>query len=226
MRILLIEDEAKTAAYLTKGLEEHGFTVEVAASGDVGLERALTSEPDLIILDVMLPGRDGWSVMSELRGAGKKTLALFLTARDTLDDRVRGLDLGADAYLVKPFAFSELMAQIRTLLRRNPQRLEDPSQLRIADLQLDLNRRLATRAGQRLELTAKEFSLLALLIRRKGEILTRAAISEHVWNIHYDPGTNTVDVHIRRLRAKVDDPCEKKLIQTIRGVGYLIEDEP
>jgi two-component system copper resistance phosphate regulon response regulator CusR len=225
MNILVIEDEVKTAAYLKKGLEEQGFVVELALTGDLGLERAFASTPDLIILDVMLPGRDGWSVIAELRKAGKKTLALFLTARDTLDDRVKGLDLGADAYLVKPFAFSELIAQVRTLLRRSPQWQEDAQIIQCEDVHIDLHRRLATRSGTKLDLTPKEFSLLALLARRRGQILTRATISELVWNIHYDSGTNSVDVHIRRLRAKVDDPWEKKLIKTIRGLGYTFGDE-
>ncbi len=225
MKILVIEDEPKTASYLKKGLEEHGFVVEISTSGEDGLRRALKGEQDLIIMDVMLPERDGWSIMSELRKAGKTTLALFLTARDTLDDRVKGLDLGADAYLIKPFAFSELIAQIRTLLRRSPLRQDESPVLQIEDLQIDLNRRQASRAGLKIDLTPKEFSLLVLLVRKRGQILTRATISELVWNIYYDPGTNSVDVHIRRLRVKVDDSHERKLIKTIRGVGYTIEDE-
>jgi two-component system copper resistance phosphate regulon response regulator CusR len=223
MKLLVIEDEAKLASYLKKGLEESGFSVVLAPDGIEGLHLALEIDYDLIILDVMLPGRDGWSVIQELRRAGKHTLALFLTARDTLDDRVKGLDLGADAYLVKPFAFSELMAQIRSLLRRGPQRTGE-SHFRIADLMIDPIRHQASRGGVQLDLTPKEFALLLLLARRKGEILTRATISEQVWNIHFDPGSNSVDVHIRRLRAKVDDPWELKLIRTIRGVGYTIEE--
>jgi two-component system copper resistance phosphate regulon response regulator CusR len=223
MRLLVIEDEAKLASYLKKGLEENGFSVDVAGDGEEGLHLAREIDYELIILDVMLPGRDGWSIIQELRRSGKKTLALFLTARDSLDDRVKGLDLGADAYLVKPFAFPELMAQIRSLLRRGPQRTTE-THYQIADLTIDPIRHQASRGGTQLDLTPKEFALLLLLARRKGEILTRSTISEQVWNIHFDPGSNSVDVHIRRLRAKVDDPCEVKLIKTIRGVGYMLEE--
>jgi two-component system copper resistance phosphate regulon response regulator CusR len=223
MRLLVVEDEAKLASYLKKGLEENGFSVDVASDGDEGLHLAREVDYELIILDVMLPGRDGWSIIQELRRTGKKTLALFLTARDSLDDRVKGLDLGADAYLVKPFAFPELMAQIRSLLRRGPQRTTE-TQYQIADLMIDPIRHQASRGGVQLDLTPKEFALLLLLARRKGEILTRSTISEQIWNIHFDPGSNSVDVHIRRLRAKVDDPCEIKLIKTIRGVGYTLEE--
>lgn len=223
MKILVIEDEAKISSYLKKGLEEEGYTVDIAADGEEGLSLALGYDYDLIILDVMLPKRDGWSVMEELRRSGRKTLALFLTARDDVDDRVKGLDLGADAYLVKPFAFSELMAQMRSLLRRSSDR-HYQTKIKVADLELDPIRHVATRAGVKLDLTPKEFALLSLLVRRKGEILTRATISEQIWNLHFDPGSNSVDVHIRRLRTKVDDPWEKKLIKTIRGIGYSIED--
>jgi two-component system copper resistance phosphate regulon response regulator CusR len=223
MKILVVEDEAKISSYLKKGLEEEGFTVDVAIDGEEGLELALQYDYDLIILDVMLPRRDGWSVMQELRRAGRKTLALFLTARDDVDDRVKGLDLGADAYLVKPFAFSELMAQMRSLLRRSSDRGYQVK-MKVADLEVDPLRHVAVRAGVKLDLTPKEFALLSLLVRRKGEILTRATISEQIWNLHFDPGSNSVDVHIRRLRTKVDDPWEKKLIKTIRGIGYSIED--
>jgi len=223
MKILVIEDEAKISSYLKKGLEEQGFSVDVASDGEEGLHLALQVSYDLIILDIMLPKKDGWSVMEDLRKSGKKTLALFLTARDNLDDRIKGLDLGADAYLVKPFAFSELIAQVRSLLRRGPGR-DYQAQIQIADLTLDPVRHVATRAGVKLDLTPKEFALLSLLVRRKGEILTRSTISEQIWNLHFDPGSNSVDVHIRRLRTKVDDPWEKKLIKTIRGIGYTIED--
>ena len=221
MKVLIIEDEVKTAAYLKKGLEEEGFSVDLAHDGAEGLNLALSSDYDLLILDVMLPSKNGWEIIREIRQSGKETLALFLTAKDTLDDRIKGLNLGGDAYIVKPFAFSELVAQIRTLLRRIPVRSVDT--IVIADLQINLNRRLAFRSGQRLNLSSREFALLALLARRRGEILSRTLISEQVWDIHYDSGSNVVDVHIRRLRAKVDDPFEIKLIKTIRGMGYLIE---
>lgn len=223
MKILVIEDEKKTAAYLKKGLSENGFTVDVAEDGEDGLHLAKTWEYDLIILDVMLPKRDGWSVLSELRRSGKQTLSLFLTARDSLDDRVTGLDLGADAYLVKPFAFSELMAQIRSLLRRGPGRQAEL--IRVADLEIDLLQHRAMRAGTRLDLTPKEFSLLSLLARRAGEIISRTLISEQVWDMNFDSDTNVVDVHIRRLRTKVDDPFEKKLIHTVRGMGYVLRED-
>ena len=223
MRILIVEDEAKMAAYLKRGLEEQGFVVDVAFDGDEGLRHALAFDYEVVILDVMLPKRDGWEVIREMRAAGRKSLALFLTARDSVEDRVRGLDFGADAYLVKPFAFSELMAHLRSLLRRGPPRSSEAS-IQIADLEIDPIKRVAKRAGRRLDLTPKEFSLLHLLARRKGEILSRTVISEQVWNIHYDPETNSVDVHIRRLRSKVDDPCAVKLIKTIRGVGYALEE--
>ena len=203
MRILVVEDERKAAAYLAKGLSENGFEVEVAAAGDDGLRRAQSADFDLIILDVMLPRLDGWGVLSALRQAGKQTPVLFLTARDAVDDRVKGLDLGADDYLVKPFAFSELLARVRTLLRRNPAR------------QPDL-----------VHLTPKEFGLLSLFARRAGEVLSRSLIAEQVWDVNFDSGTNVVDVHVRRLRGKVDDPFPKKLIHTVRGAGYVLEDRP
>lgn len=223
MKILIVEDELKTASYLMKGLGEEGFSVDHAVDGDEGLALALEREYDLLILDIMLPGRDGWSLLGELRSRGLRTLTLLLTARDALDDRVKGLDLGADAYLVKPFAFSELMATIRSLLRRGPQR-SAPAVIELEGLVIDTLKHTAYRNGTRLELTPKEFALLLLLARRKGEILSRTFISEQVWNIHFDSGSNSVDVHIRRLRAKVDDPWERKLIRTIRGVGYTLEE--
>ena len=177
---------------------------------------------DAVVLDVMLPGRDGWSVLASLRAAGVQTPVLFLTARDAVEDRVRGLELGADDYLVKPFAFSELLARIRSILRRGPQRQAET--LQVADLEIDLARHRATRGGKRLSLTPKEFSLLSLLVRRRGEVLTRTLIAEQVWDVNFDTDTNVVDVHVRRLRAKVDDPFERKLVRTIRGVGYVIDE--
>ncbi|MDE3099955.1 MAG: heavy metal response regulator transcription factor [Verrucomicrobiota bacterium] len=221
MRVLVIEDEAKTAAYLRQGLSENGYVVEVCANGKDGLNQALTVENDLIVLDVMLPGRDGWSILSALRKAGRQTPVLFLTARDTIFDKVKGLELGADDYLVKPFDFSELLARVRTILRRGPARQEEI--LRVGDLQLDLPRRKATRAGTALDLTAKEFGLLELLARRRGEPLSKTLIAEQVWDIHFHSDPNVVEVAIRRLRSKVDDPFPKKLIHTMRGVGYVLE---
>jgi two-component system copper resistance phosphate regulon response regulator CusR len=224
MKILVVEDEEKTAAYLRKGLTEQGFVVDVCGQGDEGLVAARSSGYDLLILDVMLPERDGWSVLSELRRTGHETPVLYLTARDAVQDRVKGLELGADDYLVKPFAFSELLARIRNIFRRGPHR--QPDVLRIADLELDLMRHRASRAGQRLDLTPKEFALLSLLARRQGEVLTRTLIAEQVWDMNFDSNTNVVDVHVRRLRAKVDDPFEPKLIHTVRGVGYVLEERP
>ncbi len=221
MRVLVIEDEAKTAAYLRQGLAENGFTVEVCAEGEDGLHQALTVEHDLIILDVMLPKRDGWSILAALRKAGKQTPVLFLTARDAVYDKVKGLELGADDYLIKPFDFAELLARVRTILRRGPARQLEV--LQVADLQLDTVRRRATRAGNRLELTAKEFALLELLARRPGEPLSRTIIAEQVWDVNFDSDFNVLEVAIRRLRSKVDDPFPKKLIHTVRGVGYVLE---
>ncbi len=224
MKILVIEDERKTAAYLRKGLAENGFTVDLTDLGDDGLHLALTGAYDLIILDVMLPQRDGWSVLTELRRAGSTTPVLFLTARDAIADRVKGLELGADDYLVKPFAFSELLARVRSVLRRRVG--QQAEIIRIADLEIDLLRHKATRGGQRLDLTPKQFALLALLARRVGEVLSRTLIAEQVWDMNFDSDTNVVDVHVRRLRAKVDDPFERKLIHTVRGVGYVLEERP
>lgn len=221
MRILIVEDERKAADYLHKGLTECGYVCDVATRGDDGLHLALTEHYDLIVLDVMLPGRDGWSVLASLRRAGRQTPVLFLTARDTVEDRVKGLEAGADDYLVKPFAFSEFLARVRSILRRGPSR--QPETLCVADLELDLPRHKAARSGQRLDLTPKEFSLLSLLARRQGEVLSRTLISELVWEMNFDSDTNVVDVAVRRLRAKVDDPFPQKLIRTVRGVGYVLE---
>ncbi len=221
MRILLIEDEKKTAAFIAKGLAEEGYAVECARDGKAGLEMARASSFDLLLVDVMLPKMDGWAVVEELRGGGARTPILFLTARDSVPDRVKGLELGADDYLVKPFAFSELLARVRSLLRRSPA-LSD-KQLQIDDLELDTRRHRAVRAGNQLHLTAKEFLLLAQLVRARGEVVTRKEIESHVWGIDFQTGTNVLDVMVRRLRAKVDDPYPKKLIHTVRGAGYVLE---
>jgi two-component system, OmpR family, copper resistance phosphate regulon response regulator CusR len=221
MRILIIEDDTKTAAYLHKGLTEHGFVVDTATQGEDGLHLAQHGTYDLIILDVMLPLRDGWSILSELRGAGKQTSVLFLTARDAVHDRVKGLELGADDYLIKPFAFSELLARVRSILRRGYGR--QPEILEVEDLTLDLWRHKVRRAGQRLDLTPKEFLLLSVLMQHTGEVLSRTLIAELVWDIHFDSDTNVVDVAVRRLRSKVDDPFPERLIHTVRGLGYVLE---
>ena len=222
MKILVVEDEKKAAAYLRKGLTENGYVVDVAADGEEGLHLAQSGGHDLVILDIMLPGRDGRSVLAELRRAGRQLPVLFLTAKDSVQDRVKGLELGADDYLVKPFAFSELLARVRSILRRGPSRQSET--LRHADLEIDLARHKASRCGKRLELTPKEFALLSLLARRPGEVLSRTLIAEQVWDMNFDGGTNVVDVHVRRLRSKVDDPFDRKLIHTVRGAGYVLEE--
>jgi two-component system copper resistance phosphate regulon response regulator CusR len=225
MRILIVEDEPKTGNYLRQGLQEAGFGAELARTGPDGLHLALTESPDLLILDVMLPGLDGWQVLQTLRSAGRDMPVLFLTARDQVEDRVRGLELGADDYLVKPFAFAELLARVRTLLRRGKAREPEslPNLLRAADLELDVLRRRASRAGQRIELTAKEFALLELFMRRQGEVLPRSLIASQVWDMNFDSDTNVIDVAVRRLRVKMDDPFEPKLIRTVRGMGYVLD---
>jgi len=221
MKILIVEDEVKTAKFLKKGLGEAGYTVDVSQDGLSGLHLALEVDFDLIILDVMLPGQDGWHALARIREAGRKALVLMLTARDAVHERVHGFELGADDYLVKPFAFSELLARVRSLLRRSIPRAQET--IRMADLEIDPLRHRATRAGQKIDLTAKEFVLLTLLARRAGEVLSRTQIAETVWDMNFDSDTNVVDVNVRRLRSKVDDPFPVKLIHTIRGAGYVLE---
>ncbi len=224
MKILVIEDEVKTAKFLKKGLTESGYVVDVAADGLEGLHLTQAVDFDLVILDVMLPALDGWQVLTRLRENKHKALVLMLTARDAVHERVRGFESGADDYLVKPFAFSELLARVRSLLRRSTPRPQEA--LRLADLEIDLLRHRATRAGQRIDLTSKEFLLLTLLARRAGEVLSRTQIAESVWDMNFDSDTNVVDVNMRRLRSKVDDPFPVKLIHTVRGAGYVFESEP
>ena len=221
MRMLIVEDEPKTATYLRKGFAEQGFVVDVVSQGEDGLHLACTGMYDFLILDIMLPGRDGWSILTALRRQGLHTPVLFLTARDALHERVKGLELGADDYLIKPFAFSELLARVRCILRRSP--LPHPTLLHIADLELDLVHVKATREGIRLDLTPKEFALLSLLARRTGEVLSRTLIAEQVWDMNFASDTNVVDVAVRRLRRKADEPFATKLIQTVRGAGYVLE---
>ncbi|AJW95758.1 MULTISPECIES: heavy metal response regulator transcription factor IrlR [Burkholderia] len=220
MRILIVEDEPKTGAYLRKGLTEAGYVVDWVQDGTTGQHQAETEDYDLLVLDVMLPGQDGWTLLQNLRRS-KSTPVLFLTARDDVGDRVKGLELGADDYLAKPFDFVELTARIKSILRRGQAR--ETNTLKVADLELDLTRRKATRHADTILLTAKEFALLWLLMRREGEILPRATIASQVWDMNFNSDTNVVDSAIRRLRSKIDDAYEPKLIHTVRGMGYVLE---
>lgn len=222
MRILVVEDEPKTADYLRQGLSESGYVVDVAINGIDGRHLAQESEYDLVVLDVNLPGVDGWSVLQSIRSGGD-TPVLMLTARGFLNDKIKGFDLGADDYLVKPFQFPELLARVRRLLHRGARTIVTDV-LRIADLELDPARHRALRGSTRIGLTAKEFALLHLFMRRTGEVLTRTQIASLVWDMNFDSDTNVVEVAIRRLRVKVDGPFDRKLIHTIRGVGYVLED--
>jgi two-component system copper resistance phosphate regulon response regulator CusR len=224
MKILVVEDEPKTGDYLKQGLVEAGFVVDLARDGVDGLHLGETGDYDLAILDVMLPKLDGWQVLAGMRRAGREMPVLFLTARDQVEDRVKGLEMGADDYLVKPFAFAELLARVRTLLRRGGRKV-DAEQMVVADLELDLVRRRVTRGGQRIDLTAKEFALLELLLRHRGEVLPRSLIASQIWDMNFDSDTNVIEVAVRRLRAKMDDGFEPKLIRTVRGMGYVLEEE-
>lgn len=220
MRILVVEDEPKTGDYLKRGLSESGYVVDLARTGPDGLHLAREGGFDLIVLDVMLPGLDGWELLARLRRDHRMPV-IFLTARDALEDRIKGLDLGADDYLVKPFAFAELLARIRSLLRRGPPREADI--LEIDDLRMDVPARRVTRAGERLHLSPREFALLHLLLRRQGEVLSRSQIASQVWDMNFDSDTNVVDVAIKRLRQRINDPVPGRLIHAMRGMGYVCE---
>jgi two-component system, OmpR family, copper resistance phosphate regulon response regulator CusR len=223
MRILVIEDETKTGDYLQNGLTEAGYVVDVANNGIDGLHLAQELRYDLILLDVMMPEMDGWTVMKKL-GARTDTPVLFLSARGTLEDRLKGLDLGADDYLVKPFSFAELLARIRIILRRGqPQKQEEV--LALGDLRVDVPKRRVERNGTRISLTNKEFNLLQFFMQNQGQVLSRALIASRVWDMNFDSDSNVVDVAVRRLRQKIDEPFEKRLIHTVHGVGYRCEDE-
>jgi len=220
VRVLVVEDEARTAEYLQKGLTESGFVVDIATTGGDGIHMSEVTNYDVIILDVMLPGADGWTVIKAIRAKGD-TPVLFLTALDDVADRVKGFEMGADDYLVKPFAFAELLARIRRCLRQST--AKESERLRIADLEIDVLGRRVYRGSERIELTNQEFTLLHLLMRRRGEVLSRTTIASQVWDVNFDTDTNVVDVAIRRLRAKVDDPFDEKLIHTVRGMGYVLD---
>jgi two-component system, OmpR family, copper resistance phosphate regulon response regulator CusR len=223
VRVLVVEDEPSVAAFVRRGLREAGFAVDVADNGNDGCHMACAETYDLIVLDLMLPGRDGFSILAELRGRGITTPVICLTARDAVDDRVKGLDLGADDYLAKPFSFTELLARIRAILRRGAALATNP--IAVGDLTLDVVARQVHRAGRRIDLSAREYALLEYFARHAGQVLSRTMILEKVWDMNQDPLTNVVDVHINRLRKKVDHGFAKPLLHTIRGVGYVLNDQ-
>jgi heavy metal response regulator len=220
LRILLVEDEPQIADFIRRGLSENGYSVDVAPDGEEALQWPSVADFDIIILDVMLPLMDGMAVCRAFRQQGLRTPVLMLTARDAVEDRVRGLDSGADDYLVKPFAFAELLARIRALSRREPALLG--TELEVGDLLVDTTTRRVTRAGTDVDLTAKEFALLEYLMRHPDQVLSRTIIAEHVWNYDFDNATNVIDVHVKNLRKKIDEGSEQKLIHTVRGAGYRI----
>ena len=225
MRLLVIEDEVKLAQYLHKGLSENGHVVDLAHDGIEGKRLATGGDYDLVLLDLMLPGVDGFGVLAAIRAAKRDLPVLMLTARDKIEDRVKGLEQGADDYLVKPFAFSELLARVGALLRRGSNgTAPSVTELKLSDLEVDLVSRRVHRGDQRIDLTAKEFNLLALLLRRRGQILSRTTLAEQVWDMNFDSDTNVVEVAVRRLRAKLDEPFETKLLHTVRGMGYVLEE--
>ena len=225
MRLLVIEDEVKLAQYLHKGLTENGHVVDLAHDGIEGKRLATGGDYDLVLLDLMLPGIDGFGVLAAIRAAKRDLPVLMLTARDKIEDRVKGLEQGADDYLVKPFAFSELLARVGALLRRgNGAAAVSVTELKLSDLEVDLVSRRVQRGAQRIDLTAKEFNLLALLLRRRGQILSRTTLAEQIWDMNFDSDTNVVEVAVRRLRVKLDEPFETKLLHTVRGMGYVLEE--
>lgn len=223
LRLLIIEDEAKTADFVRRGLSENGYVVDVARDGQEGRRLALAGDYALILLDVMLPGIDGFTLLGTIRQQ-RPTPVLMLTAREAVEDRVRGLQAGADDYLIKPYSFAELLARVQALLRRGQGGTLRPMKLRVCDLELDLEMRRVARAGQRLELTPKEFKLLTLFMRRSGQVLSRAVLADQVWNMSFDSDSNVVEVSVRRLRAKIDDPFAPKLLHNVRGMGYVLEE--
>jgi len=222
MRLLIVEDDKRIINFISKGLRENSYAVDLAQDGDRALDQISLNDYDAIILDVMLPGIDGFEVCREIRKNGNMTPVLMLTARDALDDKIAGLDTGADDYLTKPFAFEELLARLRALLRRRSQLR--PAAIRVADLEIDTNAQRVCRSGRVIGLTAKEYSLLEYMAREKGKVVGRAEIAEHVWDETFDPFSNLIEVYIRRLRAKMDEGYDRQLIHTRRGAGYILDD--